>query len=347
MKSATGKGPTYQDLLAALANRRIEPLYLFYGEETFLIDEAVSRVVDAAIPEGDRPFNFEILSAGDLDVPEIIARASAYPMMAPRRVVVVREIERIPESGLGVLAHYVEQPSPETCLILVGTRADMRRKAFAGVRKLGMAIEFPELRDYQIPDWIVRRIEKRKGSIDPDAARLMASYLSSSLREIDNEIEKLFLYLGDRTNVTQGDVAAVVGVSREFNVFELQKSIGERNIPRSVEILERMLEANEPIPLLVSNLTSYFTKLWRLSYLSASKERLSPEQLAGTLRISPYFMKEYIGALERYTPPEISKMFLALAAADFDYKKGGADVKTIFHRLLLEILLPLHQREPA
>ena len=347
MKSVTGRGPTAEDLFAALANRKVLPLYLFYGEESLLIDEAVNRVVDVAVAEPDRPFNFEIISAAEIPVPAIVARASAYPMMAPRRVVVVRDVDRLPEAGLDLLSHYTEQPSPETCLILVGEKADMRRKAFAAVRKQGMAIEFPEMREYQIPEWITRRVEKKGGKIDPGAARLMASYLSSSLREIDSEIEKLFLYLGDRKSATEEDVAAVVGVSREYNVFELQKAIGERNVPRAVEILERMLEANEPIPLIVTNLNSYFTKLWRLSYLTSSRERPPQDQLAGMLRISPYFMKEYLGAIQRYSIAEIGGMFDALANADLSYKRGGADVKSVFHRFLLEVLIPAAERTPV
>jgi DNA polymerase-3 subunit delta len=323
-------------LEADLRAGRFAPVYLFSGAESLLMEEAIQRVVDAAVPENARPFNLDFLSGADDDIRDILARASAFPMMTERRVVVVRDADRFGERALELLAHYIDQPSPTTVLLLAGTKPDLRRRAFAALKKKGLLCPFDELRDYQLPEWIERRVEKRGGTIEGEAARLLATYVGSSLRDIDNELDKLFLYMGERTAITRNDVAAVVGFSREYNVFELQNAIGRRDAGRAVEILERMLEANEPVPLIISSLTNYFAKLWLIS--DQIRRGTNPQEVAALARIPPYYMKDYLQALERYSPDEIEESFHRLALADQQFKTTGADVKSILHRFCISMV---------
>lgn len=341
------KGPTPEMLEADLRAGRIAPTYLFYGQESLLMDEAIRRVIDTAVPEAARAFNLEFLSGADDDVREILARASAFPMSTARRAVIVRDVDRFGEKALELLAHYIEQPSPTTVLVLTGTKPDLRRKAFAMVRRAGMAFSFDELRDYQVPGWIDRRVTKRGGSIDAEAAALLATYVGSSLRDIDNELEKLFLYIGERTVITRDDVAAVVGISREYNVFELQNAIGRRDPRRSVEILERMLDANEPVPLILSSLVNYFARLWLIC--DQTRRGTKPAEIAALARIPPFYMKDYLQTLQRYTPEEIEGSFHQIALADQQFKTSGADIKSVLHRLCISIVMPgtLPQEAPG
>lgn len=332
------QGMTLDDLDRALKAGKFEPLYLFYGEEDFLSDEAVERLLSSALRETERSFNLDILSANDADAREIVARASAFPMVAERRVVVVRDADHLPEKGLELLAHYADQPSPSTCLVLVAAKPDMRRKAFATIKRSGTAIEFRPLYENQLPDWIERRVDRRKGSITPEAAKLLAAYVGSSLRDIENELDKLFLFVGDRSNISEGDVAAVVGLTREYSVFELQRAIGERNLPRAVEVMEKILDANEPMPLIVSILTNYFATLWKIGDLLRRGTKQS--ELTGQVRVNPYFLKEYIATLKVYSLEEIEGVFHRLATAEEEYKTAGADVKSIMHRFLVRVMVP-------
>ncbi len=332
------KGPTPEMLEADLRAGRLAPVYLLYGSESLLLEEALHRVIDAAIPEEARAFNLEFLSGADADIREILARASAFPMSAACRTVVVREVDRFGEKALELLAHYLEHPSPTTVLLLTGIKPDFRRKAFAALRKRGVAYSFEELREYQVPGWIEQRVGKRGGSIDGDTARLLAAYVGSSLRDIDNELDKLFLYIGDRTAITRDDVAAVVGISREYNVFELQNAIGRRDARKAVEILERMLEANEPVPLILSSLVNYFAKLWLIG--DQTRRGAKPAEIAALARIPFFYLKEYLQTLERYTQEEIEGSFHLIALADQQFKTSGADVKSVLHRLCMSVLMP-------
>lgn len=330
------RGP---DVLEAdLRAGRFAPVYLFHGAESLLLEEAIEHIVDAAVPEGARAFNLDYCSGAEGDIRDILARAAAFPMMAERRAVVVRDVDRFGEKALELLARYCEQPSPTTVLLLAATKPDMRRKAFAAVRKKGQAFAFDELREYQLPEWIERRAAQRGGKIDQETAKLLATYAGSSLRDIDNELEKLFLFIGERTVITQDDVAAVVGFSREYNVFELQNAIGRRDAHRAVEILERMLEANEPVPLIITSLTNYFAKLWMIS--DQLRRGTKQADLAALAKVPPYYLKEYLQTLERYTPEEIEGSFHELALVDQQFKTTGADVKTILHRFCISMVMP-------
>jgi DNA polymerase-3 subunit delta len=330
------EGMTLEDLETSLKRGKISPLYLFHGEESFLVDEALAKLIDAALDESQRAFNLDVLSANDVDARDIVARASAFPMMAERRIVVVRDVERLGERDLELLQHYVEMPSPTTCLVLVAARADKRRKLFATIRKTGVAIEFKELYENQLPSWIEERVRRRRGTITPDGAKLLAAYVGSSLRDIENEIEKLFLYLGGKTGIAADDVATVVGFTREYNVFELQKAIGEKNIRRAAGILERILDAGERLPLLISVLTSYFATLWKLADLR--RRGVGDRDLAAEVRINPHFLKDYLDVLRRYSPAEIEQAFEHLLTADEQTKTTGADPKQIMHVLLVRLV---------
>ncbi len=348
--------PTTEDLERSLRQGQVLPLYLFTGEETFLIDEALRLIISAALDESDQAFNLDILSGDDIDARDIVARASAFPLMAERRVVVVRDVERLGERGLELLSRYVDSPSPTTCLVLIAAKADMRRRVYASVRKKGMAIDFKDLPDSQLPAWIEQRVRRRKGSITQDAAKLLAAYVGSSLRDLENELEKLFLFLGGRTSITADDVAVVVGFTREYNVFELQKAVGEKNARRAAMILERILDSGERIPMLISILTSYFATLWRIADL---RRRGVPDRdLAAEVRVNPYFLKEYLDVLRRFTMQEIEKAFEHLVIADEQSKSTGSNPKQIMHNLLVRLIglddseqesspRPVHSRLPV
>lgn len=327
--------PSLEQLESSLKRGNVSSLYLFHGEESFLIDEALQMLIDAAVDPSQRAFNLDVLSANDVDARDIVARASAFPMMADRRAVVVRDVERMGEKDMELLRHYVEAPSPTTCLVLVTSKADMRRKLFTLMKKNGVAIEFRELYDSQLPAWIEQRVRKRKGTITPEASKLLSAYVGSSLRDIENELEKLFLYLGGRTGITAEDIATVVGFTRDYNVFELQKAVGEKNLRRAAAILERILDAGERLPVVISVLTSYFTTLWKLADLR--RRGVQDRDLAAEVRVNPYFLKEYLDVLRRYSNAEIERAFEYLVAADEKSKSTGSDPRQIMHLLLVQL----------
>ena len=326
---------TSPDLFAALARGEVAPVYLLHGEEDFLLEEALEAILQTALAESDRSFNLDILSGGEADGRDIVARASSFPMGGGRRVVVVREVERLSAHDCEILAAYAAEPSPSSCMILVGTKPDMRKKPFATIRKSGRALECRRLYENQIPAWIAGAVRKGGYRIEPEAAKLLPAYIGTSLREIMSELEKLYVYAGARKEITAADVAALVGMSKEYTPFELQKVVGRRETARAMTILEEIMEAGGGVPLIIATMTNYFMTLWKLHDLQ--RRGVTQKDQAAQARVNPYFLQEYHEAL-RYQPPEAcERALLLLAEADEQSKTGVSDVRQVMEALIVRL----------
>ena len=329
---------TYDDLLESLAAGALTPVYLLYGEEDLLVEEAVSSVIAAAVPKDAREFNLDILRGEESDARDIVARASSFPMMAERRAVIVQNVDKLSPKDLEILGSYVEQPSKTTCLVLTGGKIDTRKRPYTIVKRTGTAMEFKPLYDDRIPGWIAGRVKKQKHEITQEACRLLAAYVGTSLRELQNELDKIYIYLGTRTSIGPDDVTAVVGMSKELSIFELQKAVGARDLRRSTEIMERMLDAGGSVPFIIAMLTGYFSTLYRLHDLR--RRNVPQQELASEARVSPYFLREYLDAVARFPVHDIERAFEVLVGADEQIKTSAVDPKQVTQLLLVQLLAP-------
>jgi DNA polymerase-3 subunit delta len=325
---------TVEGFHSALRQKQFRPVYLLYGEEVFLIDEMVQAFIAAAVDEGTRGFNLDIVYGSELEARDVVALASAYPMMAERRVVVVKDFERLPNNEQ--LVAYVEQPSVTTSLLLIAEKADMRRKPYATLKLKVEAVECRPLYDNKIPDWITSRVDARGKTITPEGARLLQAHVGNSLRELHNEIEKLFIAVGDRKTIEVSDVTDVVGLSKVYNIFELTKGIGTRNLARSIEIMERMLQSGEQATMMIVMITRHFTTLWKIAELRAKKQ--SEKDIAVNAHVNPYFVREYLSQLNEFPVHRIESNFECLLHADEKLKSTSTDPKVIMTVLLHELI---------
>jgi DNA polymerase III subunit delta len=322
-------------LMAAIKKGSFAPVYFLYGEEDYYIEGIVDAVVANAVDESTKHFNCDILYGSDADGKQIAAMAASYPMMADRRVVVVKDFERLADKD--ALENYFEHPSPTTVLVIVAAHPDMRKKPYAMLKKHSAGGESPRLYDNQIPAWIEGHVKKLKRSIAPQAAALLQSYVGTSLRELANEIEKLLIAVGDKASIDADDVERVVGVSREYTVFELANAVGDKNIKRAVEIAERMLDMGEsPVPMIAA-LTQHFMKLWKL--WDARRKFHEDRELAQAAGVSPFFLAQYQRQLQRYSLAQIEEAFCVLARADEQVKTSQGDDKVILAVTISEIVM--------
>jgi len=325
---------SYNDLKRALAGKQFSPVYLFHGEEEFLVDEAAQSVINAALTLDERGFNLDILYGNEADAREIASHASSFPMMAERRVVLVREVDKL--SNKELLAQYMENASPTTSLILLSSKPDFRRKPYLTAKKHGVVVEFKPLRENELPGWIGGRVQKQGKEILPEASKMLAAYVGSSLREVQNEIDKLYVFIGEKKTVAADDIRMVVGVSKEYNIFELQNAVGAKNLKRSVEIIERMLAAGESAVWMIVMLTRYFTVLWKLFDLR--RRHVPAQEQATSVGVHPYFLKEYTQALDLYSSPEVETAFEIIATADEQLKSTGMDEKVVMQTMLIRLM---------
>jgi DNA polymerase III subunit delta len=329
-------GPTYADLRAALKKRSFLPVYLLHGEEDFLLESALTAVLDAVLPEELRSLNLDVLDCGDVAGRDIVARAASFPMMGDTRVVIAKNIERMVVQDLEQLTGYVESPSESTVLILAGKKADLRRKPFSTLHARGAAFEFAHVRDSSMASWITDRVDTYGATIDDDAADLLSVHVGVSLREVDSEITKLLTYLGDRKHITTADVADVVGFSREFTIFQLQECIGKGDIRRAMVILDHMLDDGQALPYFIVMLTGYFSTLWRLHHLVACREKRDPSEYPKAWN---WKKDEFLAALRLFPPRSIERAFKIMAETEFASRQtGGADQRDLLHGMLVRIM---------
>jgi DNA polymerase-3 subunit delta len=327
-------GVTIETYEALLKEKKFSPLYLFHGEEEFLVEELTRSLLDATLDESARSFNLDIVYGSDVDAKAIVSLAAAYPMMSERRVVIVKEFDKVMSKEL--LVPYLEIPSPTTCLAVISAKPDFRLKAYKLLRDTGVAVECKQLYDNEIPSWISSRVKKLGKKISPEACQVMQGYVSRSLREIQNEIDKLFIYVGEKQEISVDDVNNVVGMSKQFNIFELQKAIGKKDIGRAVEVMEQMLDAGEYPVAIVAGLAKYMQKIWLAQELR--RRQISEFQLAADLGVSPFYVKDYIEAARRYSSDELEKCFDALLQADLTLKSTSSDQKYVMTLLLYEVV---------
>lgn len=331
-------GPTYADLTSAVRKGAFLPVYLLHGEEEFLVETALATVLDAALAPDLRSFNMDVLDCGEVAGRDIAARASSFPMMGDRRVVVARNIERMVVADMEQLVPYVDAPAESSVLILTGKKADLRRKPFSTLNARGAAFEFAPLRDNQLSSWIESRVHERGGAIEPEAAELLATYVGASLREVDSEITKLLTYLGGRTDVTAADVADVVGFSREYTIFQLQESIGRGDVRRALTILDHMMDDGQTLPYFVVMLTGYFSSLWRLHHLTQRgvRETRDPSEFPKAWN---WKKDEYMAAMRLFPPAALERAFRVMADTEYASRQsGGADQRDLLHAMIVQVM---------
>jgi DNA polymerase-3 subunit delta len=338
-------------LETSLRHARFDPIYFLFGDEEFLIEEALNRIVALAVDESTRSFNFDQLYGSETTISDVVERASAYPLMAERRVVVVKEIDRLfamrgkPDDA-SPFARYMQRPLETTVLVMTAMTSDFMTKGgksgpsakapYKMIVDNATSVQYKKIYDRELPSWAGERIRSRGKEIAPDALEMFVSYAGSSLRILNNEIEKLFTFVEDRKRIALEDVRAVVGASKTYNIFELQKAVGARNLELSVDITERMLRAGEPEQLILTMLTRYFTILWRLSELRTTTN--NQQEMARAVGISHFFLNDYLAALARYSLANLRNAFEALLNADLVMKSSNTDSSIVLQLMLISII---------
>lgn len=320
-------------IISSFRKKQFAPVYFFCGEESFLIDEVVDVLVEQAVDPAMKEFNLDVIHGNEIDGKKIVSLASSYPMMSDRRVVIIRDFDRV--NGKEAVEAYIDHSSESTTLVLISGTPDFRKKPYITFKKAGIVREASLLRDYETTAWIESRLKKLKRSMEPAAVQLLYSYVGSSLRELSNEIEKLLLFVGEEAVITVKDVEHVVGVSREFSPFELANKIGEKNIVKAMEIAERLISSGESLVGIIAGLTQHFIKLWKLK--DGMRLNKGEQELASLVSAHPYYLKSYLAQAKNYLPAELENVFVLLAEADLAAKSSG-DQKRILTTVIAEII---------
>ena len=336
MNAAKGKGSETQ-LYNSLRQKEFCPLYLFFGEEDYLVEQYADAVIAAALAPEDKDFNLDIFYGNETDGATIVNAASAFPMMSERRVVIVKEFHHLDNTAQNLLVKYAQNASPSTSLILTGSASALTSSIVKKLLPFGFAVEAKPLYENQAPTWIKAHVKKRGLDIGDEAVTLLAANTGVSLRRLASEIDKIELLLGDRKTIGVADVEAIVGSSKEFTKFELGDAVAEKKLEKSLRILNRLMEWGELPTSVLSSLIRHFFMLAKAKELSTA--RVSREQIAEALRTNPYFVGKYLQQANCYKREHLAQIFALLLQADQQLKSSYQKPQLTLEMLIFEIYL--------
>jgi DNA polymerase-3 subunit delta len=289
--------------------KNFKPLYWLEGEESFYIDKLVNYAEHHILNESESAFNLTVFYGKDANWADVINACRRYPMFAERQVVLLKEAQQMRD--VEKLEPYVENPLASTILVVSykEKKVDGRTKFAKSLAKNGIVISTKKMYDDKLPEWTSELVQSKGLTISPKALMLLVDHIGNDLSRIDNEINKLSINLGKRKNISEEDIEEYIGVSKEFNVFELQDALASKDLSKAIRIIQ-YFESNPkaaPIQLILPSLYAFFSKVFMIFGLNTSDEKA----IATALNMrSSFFVKDYMKAAKLYSYAGVEKALL-------------------------------------
>ena len=317
-------------VLSAVKKGAASSLYYFYGQEDFQRDQLLNALIAALVEPEARPFNLDIYRAEEVEISQVISQVLTFPLMAPRRLVALKNADRLPDAATPELLPLIVSPPETTTLIVTATKPDGRKKLYAELRKRAVAIEFRPPYDSEIPAWIQMHVKTLGRQIAPDAAHLLHMSIGSNLRELDSEIEKLFVATSANP-IAREHVSEVIDNTRGVTVFELADALGHRQLGKAQAMIGRLREQGEHPAGTVALLVRHFAILRRAHWVSG--QRLSRSAVASRLKVPAFFAKNYLDQARNFDDQTLWQAHEALLDADNRLKSSGGPPHEILAHL--------------
>jgi len=317
---------TLEQILTDLRNKIYKPVYLLMGEEAYYIDKLSDYIKDNILNESEKAFNQHIYYGKDISVLGIDNLVRRFPMMANHQVVIIKEAQDLKK--IEDLIHYVSSPLKSTILVLnyKYKKLPKNRKLYKAINKVGVVLESNKLYDNQVPGWISNYLVKKGCKINEKDAMLISESLGNDLSKISNELDKLVLSISENQNVISPElIERNIGISKDFNNFELQKALSQKNVFKANQIINYFgnNQKENPIFLTIISLYSYYTKILMYYFI---KDK-SNKNVASVLRINPYFIQDYQMAARNYKSIKVVEIISILR--EYDLKAKGVNAVSI------------------
>ncbi|MGB2223203.1 MAG: DNA polymerase III subunit delta [Flavobacteriaceae bacterium] len=330
---------TVQSILNEIKAGDIRPLYFLMGEEAFFIDQISTFIETSVLDETQRGFDQTTIYGKDTSIDAIVSSAKRFPMLAERQVIVVKEAQNLSRT-IEDLLPYVKNPQQTTTLVICYKykSIDKRKALYKALSKAHVVFESKKIYDSNIPSWISGELQKMNLKITPKASYLLSEFLGNDLAKISNELSKLQLVMGDNDLITPELIQINIGISKDFNNFELQKAIAQLDQKKAYQIVRYFSENpnQHPMVLTVATLYSFFSKLMILHTVNDR----NPKVLSRAIGVNPYFLNDYTAAAKNFPMRRISSVFQTLRTIDVKSKGVGANLKPLdlYQELIFRIL---------
>ncbi len=329
---------TFEQIIESINKKQFSPIYLLHGEEAFFIDKIVDAIQDGVLSSQERDFNLSVFYGKDASAQSITNSARQYPMMAAKRVVILREAQQM--KTLTDLMSYVEKPVESTILVIAykGKKLDMRTAFAKQVKKNALVFESKKLYENKVGTWIKNYAKTKGMNMSNDACGLMTVLLGTELSKIDNELDKLKIAVSGKDRIELVDIKNNIGLNREYNVYELNSALGAKDVAKVFRIID-IFSANPtqyPLVYIIITLYGYFTKLMIVS----ENIRKTDIELSKIANFHNFFAREYRKAARNY--PRAKLMDIIGILREYDIKAKGFNVRSVNSiELMKEMILKI------
>lgn len=319
---------TFDQIITDIDNKIYHPIYFLSGEEPYYIDAISDHIEENVLNETEKEFNQTVVYGRDTDIESIISYAKRFPMMANYQVVIVREAQDIKDirkspAVLDKLDSYLKAPLKSTILVFSYKyhKIDKRKTIFRNIQKTGVLFTSAKLYEDKVPAWINNYVNKKGYSITPKAGFLLSEYIGTSIGRLVNEIDKIMINIPDGATIDEEAIEQNIGISKDFNVFELQSAFAKKDIVKAYQIANNFAANPKENPLIrtIASLYNFFTKI--LIYHGIKDK--SPRNVASVLSVHPFFVNEYSLAARNYNTNKINSIISYLRTYDMKYKGVG------------------------
>jgi DNA polymerase III subunit delta len=290
--------------------KSFKPIYWLEGEEEYYIDKVIDFAEHHILSESESSFNLSVFYGKDAAWADVVNACRRYPMFAERQVVLLKEAQQMRD--IEKLESYIENPLSSTVFVISykEKKLDARKKFTRLVKDKGELFTTKKMYDSKLPEWTQEMLHTKGLTITPKGLALLIDHIGNDLSRIENEVDKLSVNLGKRTHITEEDIEEYIGVSKDYNVFELQAALAAKDLSRCIQIIQ-YFEANPkagPIQLILPSIYSFFSKVFMIFGTGSTDEKV----IAASIGVNPFFMKDYMQAARLYTYPGVEKVLLLL-----------------------------------
>lgn len=334
---------SYDSILKDLKARKFAPVYFFCGEEEYFIDKLTDYIEANLLGDMEKAFNQTVAYGKDVNARQIVETCGRLPMMAEKQLVIVKEAQALSlkEDEEKHYMAYLKNPVKSTVLVFAWKHGlPDGRKAFGKeAKKAAVYFESKPLYENQVAPWVKAWLTERKYKIEESAAELMVEYAGNELSKVANELEKLALNKAPGSTINEDDIERLVGISKEFNVFELNNAVGSMNRAKAYQIINYFVAnpKNGPLVLVLATLQGFFAKVYQYHF----NRNLPDKDIAAAIKVNPYFIKDYRAAAQHFPTKRIEHVFNTLEEFDLRYKginNGGAEEAELMREMIYKIM---------
>lgn len=333
---------TFENIVSNIYKKIYHPVYFLAGEETYYIDKLSEFIENVVLSDVEKEFNLNILYGRDVDIKTIVDYALRYPMMSNYQVVIVREAQILEKNIYDLEELYLNRYQKSTILVICfnNKTLDGRRTLKKKLEKDFVYFESKKVSEDKLSTWITNLVKEKNYDITVDAAQLLADYLGNDLNKIENEINKLLISQPQNTKINSELIEQNTGISKDFNIFELQKAIGNKDIVKVNRIINYFASNPKENPM-IKNLALLYRYFNQLLTYHQIENKSDTKDVASKIGVNPFFVNEYMRAAKNYSPNKLIEIISLLKHYDLISKGivfSSANESELMREMMFKIL---------